>query len=148
MFFGRLYFLSNFYPTKVTYDNEEYATSEHAYQALKLKNKAHQKIVRDAETPGMSKALSRKYPLRPDFEETKDELMFDIVLAKFTQNYILGTRLLRVKKKELIEYNTWHDNYWGDCICPDCAHVKGKNKLGKILKKVRKIIKRSRKCKG
>ena len=40
---------------------------------------------------------------------------------------------------ELIEGNTWHDNYWGVCSCSKC-NGRGKNRLGKLLMKVREEL--------
>jgi hypothetical protein len=31
----------------------------------------------------------------------------------------------------IIEQNTWHDNYWGDCTCLRCFRI-GENYLGRI----------------
>ena len=40
----------------------------------------------------------------------------------------------------LIEGNYWHDNYWGNCLCPKCKEIEGQNQLGKILMKVRSTL--------
>lgn len=42
---------------------------------------------------------------------------------------------LTYRSAELIEGNTWNDNYWGMCGCTRCRSegTKGLNKLGKIL---------------
>ena len=42
---------------------------------------------------------------------------------------------------ELIEGNTWSDNFWGDCHCPKCRGIKGENNLGKLLMKIREDYK-------
>lgn len=50
--------------------------------------------------------------------------------------------LLSTEDEELVEDTTgWHDNIWGDCSCPKCQYIKGRNKLGKILMQVRDEIK-------
>ena len=37
----------------------------------------------------------------------------------------------------LIEGNTWHDNYWGDCSCNRCKSKSGENMLGILLMELR-----------
>lgn len=68
--------------------------------------------------------------------------MFKIVRLKFKQNKHLAKRLLDTDDALLIEGNTWHDNYWGDCKCshPKCSN-KGRNALGEILMEIRDEIK-------
>lgn len=56
-----------------------------------------------------------------------------VVHAKFTQNPALAIMLLGTGSSELEEGNSWHDNYFGNCYCPACQNIKGKNMLGKIL---------------
>ena len=53
------------------------------------------------------------------------------VKAKFSKNPILKAKLLATGDAELIEGNWWNDTYWGVC------KGVGKNKLGKILMRVR-----------
>ena len=71
------------------------------------------------------------------------EIMHDIVLAKFTQNPDLKAKLIATCDEYLLEGNTWHDNYWGVCLCngSKCLDKVGKNKLGLILMQVRKEFK-------
>lgn len=75
--------------------------------------------------------------LRPDWEDVKEQVMEDIVRAKFTQNQYLGDWLLNTGDAELIEGNNWGDTTWG----VDIRTKKGKNLLGKILMKVRAELK-------
>ena len=55
-------------------------------------------------------------------------------MAKFTQNEELKEKLLATENEELVEGNTWHDTYWGVC------NRRGKNKLGKILMRIREEL--------
>jgi len=59
------------------------------------------------------------------------------LLAKFTQNNDIMKVLLGTNEMELIEH-TKKDSYWGDG-----GNGSGKNKLGKILMKVRYELKMS-----
>ena len=68
-------------------------------------------------------------------EEVKDQIMYEIVLNKFSQNEELREKLIATGDEYLAEGNTWHDTYWGVC------NGKGKNKLGKILMQVREELK-------
>jgi ribA/ribD-fused uncharacterized protein len=61
--------------------------------------------------------------------------MLDAVKAKFSQHSDLQTLLLETGEATLIEH-TENDAYWGDG-----GDGKGKNKLGKILMKVRDELK-------
>lgn len=62
--------------------------------------------------------------------------MYDILKTKFSDDD-LKARLLLTGDKKLIEGNTWHDNFWGDCTCKKCETVERKNTLGKLLMKLR-----------
>lgn len=59
------------------------------------------------------------------------------LLAKFKQNISLKELLLETNDCYLIEGNYWHDNIWGICYCKKCENIKGENRLGKLLMKIR-----------
>ena len=69
--------------------------------------------------------------MRSDWEEVKDKVMYEIVLAKFTQNPDLKEKLLATGDESLEEGNTWGDTIWGT------VDGVGENRLGKILMRVR-----------
>lgn len=69
--------------------------------------------------------------MRSDWEEVKDKVMYEIVLAKFTQNPDLKEKLLATGDEYLEEGNTWGDTIWGT------VDGVGENRLGKILMRVR-----------
>ena len=76
-----------------------------------------------------------------EFENVKNTIMSIGSLLKFTMNIDLGNRLIATHGHVLVEGNTWHDNYWGDCRCAKCVKWPGLNKLGRILMMTRdKII--------
>ena len=68
-------------------------------------------------------------------KEVKTNIMYDICLAKFTQNQDLKEKLLKTGNAILIEGNWWNDTYWGVC------NGIGENNLGKILMKIREELK-------
>ena len=132
-FHGVNYFLSNFYPSVITLDEIEYPTLEHAYQAAKTLNPIQRQMIREANTPGAAKKLGRKVDLRPDWEQIKLKIMYDLVKQKFAGP--LKQSLLNTGDAYLEETNWWHDTFWG--VCDGI----GKNWLGKILMAIRKELK-------
>lgn len=141
-FEGKYSFLSNFYAAQTIYDGLRYSTSEAAYQAAKTMNKDERVEVLMACTPDDAKHLGRRVTIRPDWEEIKDNVMYEIVKSKF-QNKGLAAKLLKTGDEQLCEGNYWHDNYWGACECPKCKMLLHRNQLGKTLMKVREELKQN-----
>lgn len=142
LFDGEHRFLSNFYPCRIVYEGQEFLSSEAAFQAAKIKGKNPEETrkLRNIFTtvnPSKAKRLGRSCVLRPDWEEVKDDVMYEIVKYKFENHEHLKKLLLDTKSAILIEGTTWHDNYWGNCTCDRCKNIEGKNQLGKILMRVR-----------
>lgn len=135
-FKGDYFFLSNFYPCPVYYDGLWYLSSEAAFQAAKCADISQRKQF-TALNASLSKALGRQVELRPDWEIVKDKVMEDILRSKFANNTDIRDRLIATYEHDLVEGNDWHDNYWGECSCPDCADKRGKNRLGDLLMKIR-----------
>lgn len=129
-FRGKYYFLSNFYSAPVLYDGIKYNNNEAAFQAQKTLDLNLRKTFSTLE-PNTAKARGRKIKLREDWEDVKDQIMYEICLAKFSQNENLKNLLLSTNNEELIEGNNWNDTYWG------VSYGVGKNKLGMILMKIR-----------
>jgi ribA/ribD-fused uncharacterized protein len=77
----------------------------------------------------------RKRKLRRDWEKIKDEVMYKVVKAKFSQHKALRKILLETGDAKIVEH-TENDSYWADG--PD---GKGKNQLGKTLMRVREELK-------
>jgi len=132
-------FLSNFYPSEFTWENNQWPTVEHAFQAAKTLDPQAQKEIREVVMPGDAKRLGRTVKLRDDWEEIKISIMTELVLEKFDQNPLLMDKLLDTQNAKLIEGNCWHDNIWGDCFCNKCSRRIGQNWLGTILMEVRNI---------
>ena len=132
-------FLSNFYNAEVVHEGITYRNSEAAFQAAKTKDFRLRRELSEL-NPSQAKLKGRHINLRPDWEEVKDNIMYEIVKDKFTRNPNLKKLLLRTNSDILIEGNWWHDNYWGDCHCEKCQNKEGKNTLGLILMRVRDEI--------
>lgn len=124
---------SNFYYAPMTIEGKNYPTTEHYFQAVKYINPIHQEKVRTAKTPGEAKILGRKFPLRPDWEEVKENVMRTALEAKFSQHEDLRDLLLGTGEAILIEWSP-SDKYWG-------AHKNGgSNRLGVLLMELRDIL--------
>lgn len=129
-FSGKYDFLSNFYPCKIKYEGVEFPSVEHAFQAMKTMNRTRRNEIAQMSTAGQAKRAGRGVILRDDWESVKDKIMYDLNKLKF-QNPELAKKLLETGDRELIEGNTWGDDYWG--MVGDV----GENKLGKILMRIR-----------
>lgn len=129
-FSGPNRFLSNFYPVTVEIGGLEFSTVEHAFQAMKTLDQEARYAIKIQKTPGDAKRMGRVVKIRRDWEQVKDDVMFELLKQKFEQKD-LTEKLLATGEEELVEGNTWGDTYWGVC------KGKGENKLGKLLMKVR-----------
>lgn len=131
-FDGKYFFLSNFYCRPVEYNGFVFDNNEAAFQAAKCP-------YRMAEfcglNPSEAKRLGRRVHLRSDWEAIKDHVMYDVCMAKFTQNPDLAERLIQTGDALLEEGNTWGDKVWGVC------DGVGENRLGKILMRIRDELK-------
>lgn len=131
-FRGKYDFLSNMYSATFEWDGRTYRNSEAAFQSAKSLDPS----VRDefSEMAGVvAKREGKKVNLRGDWENVKDDIMEEVVRAKFSQNPDLLQRLVDTGDMELIEGNRWHDKYWG----VDLMSGVGENHLGIILMKIR-----------
>lgn len=131
-FEGKYFFLSNFYACPVTYKGLEFKSSEAAYQAQKCADKSKKELFTDL-TPDEAKGFGKHVALVDGWDDMKADVMRQVVHAKFSQNPGLAKRLLETGDAELVEGNTWHDNFFGSCTCPACRTKRGENWLGLIL---------------
>jgi predicted NAD-dependent protein-ADP-ribosyltransferase YbiA (DUF1768 family) len=155
---------SNFSRHSVIYKGRNWKTSEAAFQAMKFYPHRPDLVeaILLAPKPMEAAALGRDptNPLRADWNQrledgsgwedklvddgrgpsravelTKDLFMFEVVLAKFTQNHGPRSILLGTGTLPLVE-NAIHDPYWGIG-----SSKVGVNRLGKILMLARDHIK-------
>lgn len=132
-FRGKYAFLSNFHEAPVIYKGIRYLNNEAAFQAQKCITEDEKSEFTQL-SASKSKRLGRCVKLRPDWEEVKEQCMYEIVLAKFTQNDDLRVKLLETGDSYLEEGNNHGDRIWGT------VNGEGKNLLGKILMKVREEL--------
>ncbi|CAG0937422.1 N-glycosidase [Thermoflexales bacterium] len=130
---GRYGCFSNFSRHGFELDGLYWSTSEHYFQAQKFAGTPYLEEVRLARTPKEAARLGRRrdWPLRPDWEQVKDDVMRRAVWRKFEANADLREVLLSTAGEELVE-DSPTDDYWG---CG--AQRTGQNKLGQILMEVR-----------
>ena len=128
---------SNFSKYGFYLDGRYWPTSEHYFQAQKFAGTEYEEQVRLAPSPMKAANLGRdrQKPLRTDWELIKDDVMLEAVFRKFRMNEDIRNILISTGEEEIIE-NTTDDYYWG---CG--SDGTGENMLGKILMKVRDIIK-------
>lgn len=151
IFRGENHFLSNFYPCVITHDGIRYPSVEHYYIALKTNNKIvkfnnkeyklkdFRLMVSNLDNPGLAKKVGKEIIARKDWDEYRMLVLKDGITEKF-KDPVLRKKLIDTGSQELVEGNWWHDNNFGSCFCDKCKDKKGKNKLGKIIMKVRDEI--------
>ncbi len=123
--------MSNFHHSPLIYDNRYWDTAEHAYQAAKTNVPGEKEAVHMCPTARDAKKMGKRVTVRPDWDEVKVDVMYEIVKAKFHYNPELRERLLLTTGFELEEGNWWGDRFWGVC------DGEGLNNLGKILMRIR-----------
>lgn len=127
-FDGQYRFLSNFYEAPLLFRGLVFENAEAAFHSQKCLQRAKQFQGLNA---SQAKQLGRQVVIRPDWDKVRDQVMYEVVFEKFSQNAEIRERLITTGEAELIEGNTWNDRYWGVC------NGIGQNKLGKILMRVR-----------
>lgn len=136
-FRNRNRFLSSFSNYPFILDNQEWLNVEQYYQASKTNNPSEKKAIRREKYASVIKAKGQLVTIRSDWEEIKIEVMLKATRAKFEQNPQIAEKLINTHPFILREDNTWHDNFWGNCVCQKCKAISGQNLLGKILMKIR-----------
>ena len=127
---------SNFAKFPVKIKNKLWPTSEHYFQAMKFESKEIQEKIRKCKRPDEAARIGRdrKLKIKKNWDSSRDNVMREVVKAKFTQYEELKTLLLSTGDAKLIEH-TKNDDYWADG-----GDGKGKNMLGKILMEVREKL--------
>ncbi len=127
---------SNFSRHGVELDGVWWPTVEHFFQAQKFEDEAYRDKIRRCLSPRDAKNLgrTRDLPLRPDWEQARDEVMRRAIRKKFETHQEIRALLLGTDEEVLIE-NAPGDFYWG---CG--ADGSGQNRLGQILMDVRQEL--------
>lgn len=130
---------SNFSDQPVTMNGMIFSTSEHYFQYMKFvtTDPDWAEKIRLSPNPTVCKKMggSREHPLRADWEEVKDQVMKDVLIAKADQHPIFKNELLSTGNATIIEASPY-DYYWGEG-----KDGSGKNMLGVLLMEVREELK-------
>lgn len=126
-------FLNNIYPAGFTVGDVQYQTNEHYFQSKKFEGHPYEWQVAAAETADLAFDMgqNRDYPLRADWSEAKETIMYTGLRYKFQQNEELRKKLLETGNRPIVEH-TEHDSYWGDG-----GDGSGQNRLGHLLQRLR-----------
>lgn len=130
-FDGYYSFLNNCFNANISYRGYKFHNAEAAFQAMKCP----ERIEDFTKICGRSaRMLGHLIPVRKDWEQMKEQVMYEVCLAKFTQNRHLTEALLATGTRMLAAENFWNDTEWGIC----CGE--GQNKFGKILMRIREEL--------
>ena len=92
--------------------------------------------------PSQSKKLGRQVLLREDQEEVKDQVMYDVCYAKFSQDEELKNKLLATGDRELVEGSFHGDRCWGMTFSQKTNSWIRENRLGVVLMKLREDLRK------
>ena len=73
--------------------------------------------------------------------------MKELLRQKFNQQPF-KQKLMQTIKAHIEEGNYWHDNFWGNCLCPKCKDIPGENNLGKAIMEIRSELFEKDSCHG
>ena len=114
----------------------EFRTVENFYQAMKAPKSDWSTRKRIASmNPYEAKRYWKGQQPRRDWKQISLDVMEYALRIKFAK----GTswhRKLMATDGEIVEWNNWHDKFWGRCVCRRCKK-EGDNHLGKLLMKIR-----------
>lgn len=126
-------YLSNFYESDFTINGVTYPTVEHYFQAKKFEGSKYEDYILKLKTPKETarEGKRRDFPLRKDWEQVKEDVMYTALRAKFTQSLELTTKLIETGDANLVE-DSPYDYYWGVG-----RNKTGQNRLGILLMRLR-----------
>jgi len=136
-FQGEYRWLSNFWPAIIQVSDVTYPTVEHAYVASKTHMLFSPQDLKWflSLSPGQVKRVGRQLDLRPDWENSKFTVMYELTKIKYgNANLKLQEKLIATHDEYIEETNHWGDTYWGIC------DGEGHNWLGYIIMQVRDEI--------
>lgn len=124
---------SNFSPFGIEMDGIWWKTVEHYFQAQKFIDKTYAVSIAKLSTPKevFLAGQNRKFAIHQDWEQRKDQIMYEGVKKKALTHQRVREVLLSTGWLEIQEAAP-HDYYWG--VGGDGS---GQNKLGKIWMRIR-----------
>lgn len=128
--------MSNFFPCTIFCGTWKWSSSERLYQASKTDSILWKERIRLSKNNFEACAIGRsgELPIIENWDKIKVNVMYDILLMKYTQNRGLLAKLLSTGDEEIVE-DSPTDYFWG------CGRDgTGANMLGNLLMKVRKEL--------
>lgn len=147
-FKGKDCFLSNFFACEIKIEDEIYSSVEQFYQHMKCvtcEEFDRARKIMSSEDPLYAKVIGDNCPPNEEWIENRVLVMFKGIFYKFSQNEELVLKLLSTGKTELLEATT--DRFFGTGIGFQSKKWEqnewfGKNVTGRLLVKVRHILKK------
>jgi ribA/ribD-fused uncharacterized protein len=131
---------SNLYRRPIEFEGEDFATSEHAYQAGKARKPEVRDWVLSAPSPALVAMAAHGlyyWDIAPGWSRTKFDRMRGVLRAKFTQHDDLKELLLATGDVRLVESATVDNEVnrlWGE------VNGEGRNMLGTLLMELREEL--------
>jgi hypothetical protein len=122
---GNVTYLSPKYLAPVKIGGVIYRSADHAYQAMRTLSKKARASVRAGKTVEDARERAAKATVRKDWDEVKDEVLYEVTLAKFTQNPELADELIRTGNRALVHGGA------------DAQEIYPENAVGRTLMRVR-----------
>ena len=128
---------SNLFPRAIQFEDREFATAEHAYQAGKPRRDVVREWILSAPTPRLVAMAAHglyTWDIEPNWSKIKFDRMRDVLRAKFTQHDDLRELLLSTGDAQLVEVGrvaNGVNRVWGE------VNGKGRNMLGELLMELR-----------
>jgi ribA/ribD-fused uncharacterized protein len=129
--------LSNLYRRPIVFEGEEFATSEHAYQAGKARKPEVRRWLMSAPSPSLLAMAAHGlyyWDIAPGWSTTKFDRMRAVLRAKFNQHLDFRELLLSTGEARLVESATVDNEVnrlWGE------VNGVGRNMLGVMLMDLR-----------
>ena len=138
--------LSNLFPCNVTYRGEAFLSSEAAFQFTRATVCGYEReaqLIQQERNAFKVKNLTRDFKSTREWEDTAEQVMREILLAKFQRNRVCSNFLLSTGDRTLFEGTG--DKRWGCGIPISKAQLisfknPGRNLLGHLLEEVRKVL--------
>jgi ribA/ribD-fused uncharacterized protein len=128
---------SNLFKRSINFEDIEYPTSEHAYQAGKARKEEVRDWILSAPTPALAAMAAHGlyvWDVAPNWAQIKFDRMRGVLRAKFAQHTDLRETLLSTGNLRLVEAGTMDNavnRLWGE------VNGRGQNMLGVLLMELR-----------
>lgn len=140
-FRGQYNWLSNMYKCQVLYNGSIFESVENAYMYAKNTEDNNWLNFCLKNPPNVCKKESKNIIIRKDWEDIKLEIMYQLLIQKFTQEPF-RTKLLNTGNENIQEGNYWNDTFWGVDLKQN-PNV-GENNLGRLIMYIRILLKQGR----